>query len=92
MFPLCLDATVPLATPAEPLHLPTTCTSSDLLWREETPSRSIHRGLQLMLPLLFPRPLQPRPLKAAQKILPLLGQGTMMIMIKHVFPVSSPPP
>lgn len=62
---------------------------------EETPSDRCGQGdfsSSALLPMLFSRFLPPSPLKFEKKVLPLLGQGTMMIMIGHFFPLFSPPP
>lgn len=97
LLPLCLDTTVPPGIPSEMLCLPTTYIRSGVLWCEDTPSDRVHCGQgdfssSAQLPVLFSRSLQSSPLKSEQKVLPLLGQGSMMIMIGYFFPVFSPPP
>lgn len=58
---------------------------SGVLWCGETPPDRAYYGRQLMLPVLFSRPLQSSPLKVEHKVLPLLGRGTMMIMTEYFF-------
>lgn len=74
------------------LYLPTICVWSGVLWCGETPPDRAYCGLQLMLPVLFSRPLQSSPLKVEHEVLPLLGQGTIMIMTEYFFPVFFPTP